>query len=32
MIFGKLWRAIQAQLNKLANVFWTADPIAQLQY
>lgn len=32
MIFGKLWRAIQAQLNKLANLFWTADPIAQLQY
>lgn len=32
MIFGKLWHALQAQINKLANVFWTADPIAQMQY
>lgn len=32
MIFGKMWRALQAQLNKLANFFWTADPIAQMQY
>ncbi|TWT41001.1 PspA/IM30 family protein [Phycisphaerae bacterium RAS1] len=32
MIFGKMWRALQAQLNKLANLFWTADPIAQMQY
>ncbi|HUG92154.1 MAG TPA: PspA/IM30 family protein [Planctomycetaceae bacterium] len=32
MIFGKLWRALKAQLNKLANFFWTADPIAQMQY
>jgi phage shock protein A len=32
MIFGKIWNAIKAQLNKLANFFWTADPIAQLQY
>jgi len=32
MIFSKMWRAIRAQFNKLANVFWTADPIAQLQY
>jgi phage shock protein A len=32
MIFGKLWRALSAQFNKLANFFWTADPIAQLQY
>ena len=32
MIFGKLWRTLAAQINKLANVFWTADPIAQLQY
>jgi phage shock protein A len=32
MIFGKLWRALQAQLNKVANLFWTADPIAQMQY
>lgn len=32
MIFGKFWRAFKAQLNKLANLLWTADPIAQLQY
>jgi len=32
MILGKLWRSLKAQLNKLANVFWTADPIAQMQY
>jgi phage shock protein A len=32
MILGKLWRALQAQINKLANLFWTADPIAQMQY
>jgi phage shock protein A len=32
MIIGKLWRSVRAQLNKLANMFWTADPIAQMQY
>jgi len=32
MIMGKLWAALRAQVNKLANVFWTADPIAQMQY
>jgi phage shock protein A len=32
MIFGKLWNALRAQVNKLANFFWTADPIAQMQY
>lgn len=32
MIFGKLWRTLAAQVNKLANLFWTADPIAQMQY
>jgi phage shock protein A len=32
MIFGKFWRAFQAQINKLANFFWTSDPIAQMQY
>ena len=32
MIFGKLWSAFRAQINKLANFFWTADPIAQMQY
>ena len=32
MILGKLWHSLSAQLNKLANLFWTADPIAQMQY
>ena len=32
MILGKLWRSIMAQVNKLANFFWTSDPIAQMQY
>ena len=31
MILGKIWRSIQAQMNKLANFFWTANPIAQMQ-
>ncbi|MCA9037868.1 MAG: PspA/IM30 family protein [Planctomycetaceae bacterium] len=32
MIVGKIWSAFKAQMNKLANFFWTADPIAQMQY
>jgi phage shock protein A len=32
MIFAKFFSAIRAQLNKLANLFWEADPIAQMQY
>lgn len=32
MILGKLWSSLRAQLNKVANMFWTADPIAQMQY
>lgn len=32
MIIGKLWGALKAQMNKVANFFWTADPIAQMQY
>jgi phage shock protein A len=32
MIFGKMWAALRAQLNKLANLFWEADPIAQMRY
>jgi phage shock protein A len=32
VIVGKFWQALRAQLNKLANFFWTADPIAQMQY
>jgi phage shock protein A len=32
MIIGKIWSAIRAQLNKVANLFYTADPVAQMQY
>jgi phage shock protein A len=32
MILGKFWSAFKAQMNKLANVFWEADPIAQMRY
>ncbi|MEM7518871.1 MAG: hypothetical protein AAF368_18355, partial [Planctomycetota bacterium] len=32
MILGKLWNALRAQFNKLANYFWEADPIAQMRY
>jgi len=32
MIIGKLWSAFRAQLNKIANLFWEADPIAQMRY
>ena len=32
MIFSKMWAAFRAQLNKIANIFFEADPIAQLQY
>lgn len=32
MILGKFFGAIRAQLNKVANYFWEADPIAQMQY
>ena len=32
MIFSKLWKAFKAQLNKLSNSAWSADPIAQMQY
>lgn len=32
MILGKLWAAFRGQLNKVANFFWKADPVAQLQY
>lgn len=28
---GKVWNAFLAQLNKLANWFWSRDPIAQMQ-
>ncbi|OGQ86175.1 MAG: hypothetical protein A2289_01890 [Deltaproteobacteria bacterium RIFOXYA12_FULL_58_15] len=32
MIFKKFWSSFRAQLNKLANLFWEADPIAQMRY
>jgi phage shock protein A len=32
VIFHKFWSAFMAQINKVANLFWEADPIAQLQY
>jgi phage shock protein A len=32
VILGKFWSAIRAQINKIANLFWEADPIAQMQY
>ena len=28
----KFWHALRAQMHKLANLFWTADPIANMQY
>ncbi len=31
MILQKFWRAFAAQMNKIANLFWQADPIAQMQ-
>lgn len=31
MILSKLWRSVKAQVNKVANYFWKADPIAQMQ-
>jgi phage shock protein A len=32
VIVHKFWAAFRAQLNKIANIFWEADPIAQMQY
>ncbi len=32
MILGKMWSAFRAQLNKIANFFSEADPIAQMRY
>ena len=32
MIVHKFWAAFMAQLNKVANLFWEADPIAQMRY
>jgi len=32
LIFHKFWSAFVAQINKVANLFWEADPIAQMRY
>jgi phage shock protein A len=32
VIVHKFWSAFVAQLNKVANLFWEADPIAQMRY
>jgi phage shock protein A len=32
VILQKFWSAFVAQINKVANMFWEADPIAQMRY
>jgi phage shock protein A len=32
VILHKFWAAFMAQINKVANIFWEADPIAQMKY
>jgi phage shock protein A len=32
VILHKFWSALLAQINKVANVFWEADPVAQMRY
>jgi phage shock protein A len=32
VILQKFWSAFVAQINKVANIFWEADPIAQMRY
>src|SRR5574339_541020 len=32
VIIGNFWSEFMAQINKIANIFWEADPIAQMQY
>jgi phage shock protein A len=32
VILQKFWSAFVAQLNKIANLFWEADPVAQMRY
>jgi phage shock protein A len=32
VILHKFWSAIVAQINKVANLFWEADPVAQMRY
>ena len=31
MIIGKLWRALKAKINRMANWFYSSDPVAQMQ-
>jgi phage shock protein A len=32
VIVHKFWAAFMAQINKIANLFWEADPISQMRY
>jgi len=32
VILHKFWSAMMAQINKVANLFWEADPVAQMRY
>jgi len=32
VILHKFWAALIAQINKVANLFWEADPVAQMRY
>src|SRR5262249_4429814 len=32
MIVSKFWQSLRAQLNKIANAMWHADPIALMQF
>src|SRR6266536_1269596 len=32
VILHKFWSAFLAQINKVANLFWEADPVAQMRY
>jgi phage shock protein A len=32
VILHKFWSAFVAQINKVANIFWEADPVAQMRY
>jgi len=32
VILHKVWSAFVAQINKVANMFWEADPVAQMRY
>jgi phage shock protein A len=32
VILHKFWTAFMAQINKVANLFWEADPVAQMRY